>query len=120
MEAVSTEMEVEVAPTEEQEREEKGEREVENGEEGDVEEGEEDEEEGEGEKRCELEFADGTDPIDLVQGAHDGVELYHRFERLEYEALAERKRKALQDQHQFPDRYVKQSVVTWESYNILY
>lgn len=110
MEAVSslsTGMEVEVAPTVEQEREEKGEHEVGNGEEGDEEEGEEDEDEGEGEERCELEFADGTDPIDLVQETHDGVELYQRFERLEHEALAERKRKALQDQHQFPDRYVK-------------
>ncbi|XP_078156073.1 uncharacterized protein LOC144551848 isoform X1 [Carex rostrata] len=99
------EVEVEAAPTEEQEeREEKGEHEGENGEEGDEKEAEDDEEEGEGEERCELKFGDGTDPIDLVQGAHDGVELYHRFERLEYEALAERKRKALQDQHQFPDR----------------
>lgn len=114
LETVSLDMEVEAARTEEQEeREEKGEHEGENGEEGDEGEAEEDEEEGEGEDRFELKFGDGTDPIDLVQGAHDGVELYHRFERLEYEALAERKRKALQDQHQFPDRYVKQRVVTF-------
>jgi hypothetical protein len=113
MEAVSREMEMEVAPTVEQEREKKGVQEVENREEGDEEEGVEDEEEGE-EERCELKFVDGTDPIDLVQGAYDGVDLYRRFERLEYEALAERerKRKAIQDQNQFPDRYVKKSVIT--------
>jgi hypothetical protein len=44
-----------------------------------------------------------------TQGAHDGVDLYRCFERLEYEALA--KRKAFQDQNQFPDRYVKQSFI---------
>ncbi|KAH7678945.1 HCP-like protein [Dioscorea alata] len=39
------------------------------------------------------------DPLGLAQeGVDGGVELYRQFERLEYEALAERKRKALQDQ----------------------
>ncbi|KAJ3671574.1 hypothetical protein LUZ60_007653 [Juncus effusus] len=60
------------------------------------------EEEEEEEERCELEFEEGTDPIDLVHGANNGVDLFRQFERLEYEALAERKRRALQDQ--FPDR----------------
>ncbi|XP_028557053.1 general transcription factor 3C polypeptide 3 [Dendrobium catenatum] len=37
------------------------------------------------------------DPLGFVQeGDHEGTELYQHFERLEYEALAERKRKALQ------------------------
>lgn len=111
LDARTTEMEVEAevgGMEEPEEREDKREQEGENGDGGDEAEGEE-EEEGEG--RCELNFGEGMDPIDLVQEAHDGVELYHCFERLEYEALAERKRKALQDRHQFPDRYAKQRLV---------
>ncbi|KAH7678991.1 RNA polymerase III transcription factor TFIIIC protein [Dioscorea alata] len=39
------------------------------------------------------------DPLGLAQeGVDGGVELYRQFKRLEYEALVERKRKALQDQ----------------------
>ncbi|KAJ0961110.1 hypothetical protein J5N97_000925 [Dioscorea zingiberensis] len=46
-----------------------------------------------------LEFDVEMDTLGLAQeGVDGGVELYRQFERLEYEALAERKRKALQEQ----------------------
>ncbi|PKA57187.1 putative UDP-N-acetylglucosamine--peptide N-acetylglucosaminyltransferase SEC [Apostasia shenzhenica] len=45
-----------------------------------------------------LPFNGAIDPLGFAQGggAYEGVELYQQFERLEYETLAERKRKAFQ------------------------
>ncbi|GKV35145.1 hypothetical protein SLEP1_g43450 [Rubroshorea leprosula] len=42
-------------------------------------------------------FKSGTNPLDFVGDDSSGVQLYQQFERLEYEALAEKKRKALAD-----------------------
>ncbi|KAM0938510.1 putative tetratricopeptide-like helical domain superfamily [Dioscorea sansibarensis] len=59
----------------------------------------EEEAEDDDEEEYRLEFDVEMDPLGLAQeGVDGGVELYRQFERLEYEALAERKRKALQDQ----------------------
>lgn len=71
-----------------------GEREGEEEEEWEEEEGEE----GEEEEGYRLQFDGEMDPLDFVQVDANGVELYQQFERLEYEALAERKRKALHEQ----------------------
>lgn len=65
-------------------------------EEGDEEE-EEERDEGEGEEGYRL-FDGEMDPLDFIQEDPNGIELYQQFERLEYEALAERKRKALHEQ----------------------
>ncbi|KAH7667044.1 RNA polymerase III transcription factor TFIIIC protein [Dioscorea alata] len=71
---------------------------VEGEEDGDIEEEAEDDDEEEEEEEYRLEFDVEMDPLGLAQeGVDGGVELYRQFERLEYEALAERKRKALQD-----------------------
>ncbi|KAJ4795688.1 General transcription factor 3C polypeptide 3 [Rhynchospora pubera] len=106
--SATTEMEVGEAagPTEGEEGEERA-----IGEEGDEEEAEgEGEGEEEGDERCEFEFEIGTDPVDLVQEAPDGVELYQRFERLENEAIEERerKRKAVQHQQEGPSKKPRQ------------
>ena len=45
-------------------------------------------------------FKDGINPFDFVEDNVDsGVQPYEQFERLEYEALAEKKRKLLADSH---------------------
>ncbi|EHA8590046.1 putative general transcription factor 3C polypeptide 3 [Cocos nucifera] len=54
--------------------------------------------EGEEEEGYRLQFDGEMDPLDFVEEDANGVELYQQFERLEYEALAERKRKALHEQ----------------------
>ncbi|KAG0475130.1 hypothetical protein HPP92_014816 [Vanilla planifolia] len=55
-------------------------------------------EEEEDEEEYTPHFEGAMDPLGFVQGAApQGIELYQQFERLEYEILAERKRKALQD-----------------------
>ncbi|RZS14278.1 hypothetical protein BHM03_00045995, partial [Ensete ventricosum] len=59
------------------------------------EEEEEDEEEEDEDEGYTLRFDGDTDPLGLVQEDNHGVDLYQQFERLEYEALAERKRKAV-------------------------
>ncbi|XP_010930397.1 uncharacterized protein [Elaeis guineensis] len=59
---------------------------------------EEEGDEGEEEEGYRLQFDGEMDPLDFVQEDANGVELYQQFERLEYEALAERKRKALLEQ----------------------
>ncbi|XP_008786393.1 general transcription factor 3C polypeptide 3 isoform X2 [Phoenix dactylifera] len=59
---------------------------------------EEEGEEGEEEEGYRLQFDGEMDPLDFVQEDANGVELYQQFERLEYEALAERKRKTLHEQ----------------------
>ncbi|URE48401.1 general transcription factor 3C polypeptide [Musa troglodytarum] len=72
-------------------------------------EGEEEEEEDEEEDDDEgytLRFDGDTDPLGLVQEDNHGVDLYQQFERLEYEALAERKRKAV-SQKEPPGESVK-------------
>ncbi|XP_020103106.1 general transcription factor 3C polypeptide 3-like isoform X3 [Ananas comosus] len=81
---------------EEERRGDEEEQEKENEEDVAVEEEEEEEEEGDDEEYA-IEFDEETNPLDFIEEAADGVELYQQFERLEYEALAERKRKALQD-----------------------
>lgn len=59
------------------------------------------EEEGEEEEdECEytFRFEEGINPLDFVEdNAASGVQPYEQFERLEYEALAEKKRKLLAD-----------------------
>lgn len=65
-----------------------------------VEEVEEEGEEGEEEDECEytFRFEEGINPLDFVEdNAASGVQPYEQFERLEYEALAEKKRKLLAD-----------------------
>jgi general transcription factor 3C polypeptide 3 (transcription factor C subunit 4) len=61
---------------------------------------EEEGEEGEEEDECEytFRFEEGINPLDFVEdNAASGVQPYEQFERLEYEALAEKKRKLLAD-----------------------
>lgn len=70
-----------------------------------VEGGEEDIEGEEGEDGIEHEeedeyifrFKSGVNPLDFVGDGVSGIQMYQRFERLEYEVLAEKKRKALAD-----------------------
>lgn len=71
-----------------------GEEEAEDDVEGEEEE-EDDEDEEEDDEGYTLRFDGDTDPLGLVQEDNHGVDLYQQFERLEYEALAERKRKAV-------------------------
>lgn len=59
------------------------------------EEGEEDDVEDEGVYT--FKFKDGVNPLDFVEDNAFSVQPYKQFERLEYEALAEKKRKALAD-----------------------
>ncbi|GAB4839589.1 hypothetical protein Ancab_029112 [Ancistrocladus abbreviatus] len=54
-------------------------------------------EEGEEDGEDDIEEADCMNPLDFVEDDASGVQLYQQFERLEYEALAERKRKAFAD-----------------------
>ncbi|XP_038879313.1 general transcription factor 3C polypeptide 3 [Benincasa hispida] len=70
---------------EEEEEEEEGEEEVED-------EGEDDIEEEDG---YIFKFKAGENPFDFVEGTDFSIQPYKKFERLEYEALAEKKRKAL-------------------------
>ncbi|OMO77505.1 Tetratricopeptide-like helical [Corchorus olitorius] len=63
-----------------------------NEEEDDVEEEEEEEDDDYG-----FRFKSGINPLDLVGDNASGLQIYQQFERLEYEALAEKKRKALAD-----------------------
>lgn len=84
-------MKLDVVEEEEEEEEEGG------GGEGQEEELEGEEEEGE---ECEytFRFEEGINPLDFVEGnAASGVQPYEQFERLEYEALAQKKRKLLAD-----------------------
>ncbi|KAJ4964536.1 hypothetical protein NE237_016385 [Protea cynaroides] len=69
-----------------------------------VEEGEEEEEEEDNDEEGEEDMEDGEytlrfegemDPLDFTEDDAFGIQPYQQFERLEYEALAERKRKAL-------------------------
>lgn len=73
------------------------EEEMEENDEKEEEEGEEEEEE---EDVYMLQFDGDMDPLGFAQGDNHGVELYQQFERLEYEALAERKRKAIHEKEQ--------------------
>lgn len=70
-----------------------GEEQEEEGKEGDEEEGEEEDED------YAFRFKSGMDPLDFTHEDAGGLQPYQRFERLEYEALAEKKRKALADPH---------------------
>lgn len=82
---VEDSMKVDVGEEEEEEEEEVGQEE-----EGEGEEEEDNEDEGEYTFR----FKDGINPLDFVEdNADSGVQPYEQFERLEYEALAEKKRK---------------------------
>ncbi|THU53836.1 hypothetical protein C4D60_Mb10t18610 [Musa balbisiana] len=81
-----------------------GEEEAEDDVEGEEE--EEDEDEEEDDEGYTLRFDGDTDPLGLVQEDNHGVDLYQQFERLEYEALAERKRKAV-SQKEPPGESVK-------------
>ncbi|OMO51533.1 Tetratricopeptide-like helical, partial [Corchorus capsularis] len=64
----------------------------------DNEEEDDDEEEGEEEEEDDgFRFKSGINPLDLVGDNASGLQIYQQFERLEYEALAEKKRKALAD-----------------------
>ena len=75
------------------------EEEEEGGGDGDEEEEEEeddDDDDNEGEGNYMFRFKDGINPFDFVEdNATSGVQPYEQFERLEYEALAEKKRKLL-------------------------
>ena len=94
--AVSTKdnKKVDVEKEEEEEEQEGGEQQEEDEEDDD--DGNEDDNEGEGEYM--FRFKDGINPFDFVEDNVDsGVQPYEQFERLEYEALAEKKRKLLAD-----------------------
>nr|XP_023915449.1 general transcription factor 3C polypeptide 3-like isoform X3 [Quercus suber] len=98
--AVSTKdnkkVDVEKEEEEEEEEEKEGEQQEEDDEDDD--DGNEDENEGEGEYM--FRFKDGINPFDFVEDNVDsGVQPYEQFERLEYEALAEKKRKLLANSH---------------------
>ncbi|KAL2936929.1 General transcription factor 3C polypeptide 3 [Bienertia sinuspersici] len=86
-------------PFEEREEENEGKEEEEEEEEedgGGGEEGEdEDEMEEEEEEECLVRFKGDINPLDFVEDGTSQIQLYQQFERLEYEALAEKKRKAL-------------------------
>ena len=73
------------------------EEEEEGGGDGDEEEEEDDDDDdNEGEGNYMFRFKDGINPFDFVEdNATSGVQPYEQFERLEYEALAEKKRKLL-------------------------
>ncbi|CAL9099031.1 unnamed protein product [Musa textilis] len=83
-----------------------GEEEAEDDVEGEEEEEEEEDEEGDDDEGYTLRFDGDMDPLGLVQEDNHGVDLYQQFERLEYEALAERKRKAV-SQKEPPGESVK-------------
>lgn len=75
----------------EEEEEEKEEEEDEDGD--GVEEGEGDDEiEEDGEEECSVRFEGEMNPLDLVKDVSSEIQLYQQFERLEHEALAEKKR----------------------------
>ena len=57
----------------------------------------EEEEEEEEEEEYTFRFKDGVNPLDFVEDNAFSDQPYKQFERLEYEALAEKKRKALAD-----------------------
>lgn len=57
-----------------------------------------DEGEGDGPDEYHFQFEGGMDPLDVVEADGIEVEPYRLFERLEYEALAEKKRKSLLQQ----------------------
>lgn len=80
---------------EEEERDEEENVAVEEGEEDDADEEEEEEEEEEYTFR----FQNEMSPLDFVGNNDSGVQRYQQFERLEYEALADRKRKANEQCH---------------------
>ncbi|XP_042459808.1 uncharacterized protein LOC122043304 isoform X2 [Zingiber officinale] len=82
----------------------RGEEEMEEDDGGEEEEWEEDD--GEDEEGYRLLFDGDMDPIGFAQDENHGIELYQKFERREYEALAERKRKALQER---PAETIKKS-----------
>ncbi|EXC33654.1 General transcription factor 3C polypeptide 3 [Morus notabilis] len=58
-----------------------------------------DEEEEEEEEEYSFRFKEGVNPLDFVEDNALSGQPYKQFERLEYEALAEKKRKALADSH---------------------
>ncbi|XP_074316928.1 uncharacterized protein LOC141653154 isoform X2 [Silene latifolia] len=76
----------------EEEEEDDDEEDGDSGEENEGEEGE-DEMEG-GEDRSIVIFKGGMDPLDFFEGNAVGGQLYEQFERIDYEALAEKKRKS--------------------------
>uniref|UniRef100_A0A2N9IDX6 Uncharacterized protein n=1 Tax=Fagus sylvatica TaxID=28930 RepID=A0A2N9IDX6_FAGSY len=78
------------------EEEEEEEGEGGDGEEEEEEEDDDDDDDNEGEGKYMFRFKDGINPFDFVEdNATSGVQPYEQFERLEYEALAEKKRKLL-------------------------
>ena len=92
MHVLGTEKEVVETGVEDREGEEEEEEEEEEGEEEVEDEGEDDIEEEDG---YTFKFKAGENPFDFVEGTDFSVQPYKKFERLEYEALAEKKRKAL-------------------------
>ncbi|XP_021299994.1 general transcription factor 3C polypeptide 3 isoform X1 [Herrania umbratica] len=60
---------------------------------------EDDDEEEEEDDDYEFRFKSGINPLEFVGENASGLQIYQQFERLEYEALAEKKRKALADAH---------------------
>ncbi|XP_030473262.2 uncharacterized protein LOC115690903 isoform X2 [Syzygium oleosum] len=78
------------------------EEEEEEEEEGGEEEEDDDDDDGDGDGDGEyvFQFGSGMDPLDFTKDDDSGLQTYQQFERLEYEALAEKKRKGL-DSSQF-------------------
>lgn len=69
--------------------------------EGEEENASENEEEGEGEKDTvededQFRFCDGVNPLDFIHDNNSSIQLYQKLEELEYEAKANKKRKATQ------------------------
>lgn len=58
-----------------------------------------DDDDDEEEEEYSFRFKEGVNPLDFVEDNALSGQPYKQFERLEYEALAEKKRKALADSH---------------------
>lgn len=71
--------------------------EVEEDNEDDEEDGEVEEDDNDDEEESTLTFKDGVNPLDLVEDGAFSDQLYQKFVGMDYEALAEKKRKALVD-----------------------
>lgn len=97
----------------EEEKHEEGEGLQEEEEEGGEEEEDDDDYDGDGDGDGEyvFQFGSGMDPLDFTKDDDSGLQPYQQFERLEYEALAEKKRKGLDSSQIVLERCAKKARV---------
>lgn len=69
------------------------------------EEGGEEEEQEDDDGEYVFQFGSGMDPLDFTKDDDSGLQPYQQFERLEYEALAEKKRKGLGSSQMYGNFY---------------